>query len=358
MLMSAIAGEHMVLIGPPGTAKSALIEAFARGIDATYFEYLLTRFTEPSELLGPVDLIAFREGRYARRMDGMLPSAEIVFLDELFKANSAILNSLLHIVNERKVHQGGERMPVPLLCLFAASNEVPRDESLTAVYDRFLLRVVSDNVESYQFGHLLERGRALEANRLAGTQPEPPCLHAATLRQVHRAMPDLLRLPDAFIETYKALVMQLRSEGVALSDRRAVKLQKLFVASALVDGRTEVHLGDLFVLRHIWNTPEQIPLVQELIDPVVNAYWQEHPEAATKRAGASPESMAQEVAAIAGRLAARAALSDAQLFSELRQLSELKSRLATFPGEAPRRMVQEIDQILESVFADSPLGRG
>ena len=95
MLIASIAGEHMVLIGPPGTAKSALIRMYAKLIDAKYFEYLLTRFTEPNEIFGPIDIAAFRSGEYQRRMEGMLPQAEIVFLDEVFKANSAILNSLL-----------------------------------------------------------------------------------------------------------------------------------------------------------------------------------------------------------------------------------------------------------------------
>ena len=100
MLVSAIAGEHMVIVGPPGTAKSAMIDMFARLLDAKFFEYLLTRFTEPNELFGPVDIAAFREGRYNRRVEGMLPQAEIVFLDEIFKSNSAILNSLLTVINE------------------------------------------------------------------------------------------------------------------------------------------------------------------------------------------------------------------------------------------------------------------
>ena len=108
MTVSAIAGEHMVIVGPPGTAKSAMIDMFAKLIDARYFEYLLTRFTEPNELFGPVDIAAFREGRYTRRLEDMLPTAEIVFLDEIFKSNSAILNSLLHVINERKFQNGPE----------------------------------------------------------------------------------------------------------------------------------------------------------------------------------------------------------------------------------------------------------
>src|SRR5258708_1406782 len=102
LVVAAIAAPHALLIGPPGTAKSALIRTFARLMDARYFEYLLTHFTEPNEIFGPVDIAAFREGRYERRTEGMLPAAEIVFLDEVFKSNSAILNALLTLLNERR----------------------------------------------------------------------------------------------------------------------------------------------------------------------------------------------------------------------------------------------------------------
>src|SRR5262245_1901669 len=145
LLISVVAGEHAVLIGPPGTAKSALIRLFSRLLQANYFEYLLTRFTEPNEIFGPVDIAAFREGRYERRIDGMLPQAEVVFLDEVFKSNSAILNALLTLLNERRYTSGGRVIRCPLLSAFGASNEVPTNESLTAIYDRFLLRIRSEN---------------------------------------------------------------------------------------------------------------------------------------------------------------------------------------------------------------------
>src|SRR3954468_4161555 len=162
MLVAAVAGEHMVLIGPPGTAKSALIRGFSRLIDARYFEYLLTRFSEPNELFGPVDIQAFRTGSYRRVVTGMLPEAEIVFLDEAFKANSAILNSLLTLLNERRFNNGSTVVKVPLVSLFAASNEVPSSDNLDAIFDRFLLRVHSDNLDSYHFHELMTKGLALE----------------------------------------------------------------------------------------------------------------------------------------------------------------------------------------------------
>src|SRR4051794_4100597 len=130
LMIAVVAGEHCVLLGPPGTAKSALIRSLAELMRAHYFEYLLTRFTEPNEIFGPVDIKAFREGVYKRNTAGMLPEAEIVFLDEVFKSNSAILNALLTLLNERKFTSGGTVMRVPLISVFAASNEVPGDETL------------------------------------------------------------------------------------------------------------------------------------------------------------------------------------------------------------------------------------
>src|SRR5688572_18538978 len=185
MLVAAIAGEHMVLIGPPGTAKSAVIRLFAKLIDAKYYEYLLTRFTEPNEIFGPIDITAFREGEYSRRMEGMLPQAEIVFLDEVFKANSAILNSLLSVLNERVYTVGAHVHRTPLISAFGASNEVPNDEDLMAVFDRFLLRVRSDNLDSYHFQELLTRGLAHEVTKISGEYEKiQPLLHAKALHDL------------------------------------------------------------------------------------------------------------------------------------------------------------------------------
>ena len=130
LLITLVAGEHMLIVGPPGTAKSALVRHLARLIDARYFEYLLTRFSEPNEIFGPIDIKAFREGTYQRRVEAMLPDAEIVFLDEIFKSNSAILNALLSILNERRFFTGAASIKVPLSSLFGATNEVPNDEAL------------------------------------------------------------------------------------------------------------------------------------------------------------------------------------------------------------------------------------
>lgn len=358
MLVSAIAGEHMVIVGPPGTAKSAMVGMFAKLVDARYFEYLLTRFTEPNELFGPVDIAAFREGKYTRRIENMLPSAEIVFLDEIFKSSSAILNSLLHVINERKFANGPNVVQVPLISLFAASNEVPNDDGLGAMFDRFLLRVLSDNLDSYHFGELMQKGIALEVQRMTGRGTElKPILSARELRTLQQSFDRFMVFPDDFLAKYKGLIFQIRSEGVTVSDRRAVKLLKLFAASAVFDGRTRVHDGDFFVLRHIWNNLDQVELLAEIVNPVVDAYYREHP-AERRFIGpqASLDDLLAELNLIRELLTSGAELSDIQMFSQLKNLSEIKAALAAMPSDTSVRMLREVDQLLETVFASSKFG--
>jgi MoxR-like ATPase len=370
MTVSAIAGEHMVIVGPPGTAKSAMIDMFAKLIDARYFEYLLTRFTEPNELFGPVDIAAFREGRYTRRLENMLPTAEIVFLDEIFKSNSAILNSLLHVINERKFQNGPEVVQVPLISLYAASNEVPNDDNLAAMFDRFLVRVLSDNLDSYHFHELMKKGVSLELRKMTGrsfiapgdpqgrtTGELRPVISARELRQIQQNYDKFMAFPEEFLTKYKGLVFQIRSEGISVSDRRAVKLLKLFAASAVFDGRTRVHDGDFFILRHIWNNLDQVELLEEIVNPMVDAYYREHPdERRFIGPSASLDDLLTELALIRDLLTSGGELSDIQLFSQLKNLNEIKVALAALPGDSAARMIREVDQLLETVFASSKFG--
>jgi MoxR-like ATPase len=355
LIISVVAGEHMILVGPPGTAKSALIRLFSRLVEARYFEYLLTRFTEPNELFGPVDMAAFRNGEYRRRVEKMLPEAEIVFLDEVFKANSAILNSLLTLLNERRYANGANVVDCPLLSVFGATNEVPNDENLQAIFDRFLLRVVSNNLDSFHFHNLVSRGIENELRQISGVRADvQPVLGTVHIRQVHHVYDRFMRFSEEFLSTYKGLIFQIRSEGISVSDRRVVKLTKLFAASALFDGRQQACDADFFILKHIWNNLDHAEILDEIVTPVVDRYYREHPEERRfvgKSAGL--EELLAELKMIRDLLTSGKPLSDIQLFSQLRNLNEIKGALQAQDNETARRMVTQVDQLLESIFSSS-----
>ncbi|HEY7376641.1 MAG TPA: AAA family ATPase [Polyangia bacterium] len=367
LLVTLVAGEHMLIVGPPGTAKSALVRQLARLVDARYFEYLLTRFSEPNEIFGPIDIKAFREGTYVRRVEAMLPDADIVFLDEIFKSNSAILNSLLSILNERRFFTGSASLQVPLSSLYGATNEIPNDDALGAVFDRFLVRTLSDNLDSFHFHGLIERGLRGEIESLAqdgggpgggavgqGEAAARPLVSLAEIRLLKGRLARHLQFPEEFLARYKGLVFQIRSEGVTLSDRRVVKLLKLFAASALIDGRPTVDEGDFFVLRHVWNSVDQIPIVEDIVGPVLERHRRDHPEARVRRPSARDlDGILAELGVIRNLLLGGEPLSDVQLFSQLRNLQEIRAALQAIGTDTAQTMAGEVDKLLEGVFESS-----
>jgi len=350
LMIAVVAGEHCVLLGPPGTAKSALIRSLAELMQARYFEYLLTRFTEPNEIFGPVDIGAFRDGVYKRNTAGMLPEAEVVFLDEVFKSNSAILNALLTLLNERKYTSGGTVMRCPLISVFAASNEVPGDETLNAIFDRFLLRVHSDNLDAYHFNELLQRGITHEIRQMSGAVQQP-VVSARELAELGRNFGGKMNFSDAFLSSYKGLVFQIRAEGVTLSDRRVVKMLKLFAASAYLDGREVTDASDFFVLKHIWNNQDQAAILEGIVQPVLEAFFREHPD--RRRVGAlgvGVEALAGEIDRIRQILTGGSALGDVQLFSQLKALGEIKTALGSIGDPRARELESRVSQLLEASF--------
>ncbi|HEX8015375.1 MAG TPA: AAA family ATPase, partial [Flavobacterium sp.] len=178
-----LARENAFLLGPPGTAKSAIIRALSNGIeDGKNFEYLLTRFTEPNEIFGPFDIRKLKEGELITNTEGMMPEASMVFLDEIFNANSAILNSLLMALNEKIFRRGKETKKLPALMFVGASNVLPEDEALNALLDRFLIRIKCDYVEPDLLHEVLLAGWKLES----ALTKEVPTITADEIRELQQ----------------------------------------------------------------------------------------------------------------------------------------------------------------------------
>ncbi|AGC44679.1 AAA ATPase [Myxococcus stipitatus DSM 14675] len=287
MTVAAVAQEPLLLVGPPGTAKSDLVLKFREALQIPsedYFEYLLTRFTEPSEVLGPIDINLLRQGRYIRREGGKLPTARLVFLDEVFKASSAILNALLTVINERKFYQDGAPQPVRLKVLFAATNELPEHAELGALKDRFCLKAACRPVQDRYFLELLDSG--LESQTHRELNQKPWAEGHATLEDIlkaHRYLtlmmgrkeqgPDGRELKDRdlffrdeLLREFRRVVQTLtREDGVFISDRKLVKLYRLLRTRAWIFHGGAVERQDLQLLSYLGETREEIDLLEEKV---------------------------------------------------------------------------------------------
>jgi MoxR-like ATPase len=240
VILSAIAGEHVLVVGPPGTAKSEAVRRVAAELGGRYFEYLLGRFTEPNEIFGPIDLAKLRAGLVEVETSGMLPEAEIAFLDEVFLGSTAILNTLLGILNERVFRRGSTVRACPLRLCVGATNALPDDVSLAAFADRFLVRIFVEPVADGSLEDLLDVGWRLGQAPVAN----PIGIDVIDrLRLATRAC-DL----DSVRPLIGAAVRRIRSAGITLSDRRVVRSQGLVAAAAVLDGRTEASAADLWTL--------------------------------------------------------------------------------------------------------------
>jgi len=270
--LTLLAREHMVFIGEPGTAKSAMVRRAAELLNARFFKYLLTRFTEPAELFGPLDIKALDEGKYVRITKGKLPEAEIAFLDEIFKANSAILNALNTLLQERVLYDGYTEFIVPLWSLFGASNEVPEESEVAAVYDRFLVRHFVKPVSEDKWVELLNKSWVIEkvqyfseglgAEKIMGMK-DLRALHEQVLNvNLEPVKPKLVKLFAVF-----------ESRGIHITDRRKGKSLKLIAANAILEGRREAQENDLIVLKYVvprdWDELEKVNTIlsEELKTP-------------------------------------------------------------------------------------------
>jgi MoxR-like ATPase len=263
ILLSALAQEHSLLIGLPGTAKSFLAkklkDVFDLHQDKEYLERLLTRFSVPEELFGPLSIKELEKDHYIRKIDGFLPTAKIAFLDEIFKANSAILNSLLSILNERLFDQGNQRIKTPLISLIAASNELPTTEELDALFDRFLIRYHLEYVSDDNFINLLKYqyhpNPILEEEKISFKE----------LQEIQEKSKSISLHPETR-KTLKLIKASLMEKKLDISDRRWTKILHILKVAAYCQGKTEIAITDLYLLPWmIWKKQSQFQEVQSII---------------------------------------------------------------------------------------------
>lgn len=338
--------ENLFLLGPPGTAKSAMVKELSKLLHGKTFEYLLTRFTEPNELFGPFDIRKLREGDLVTNTEGMLPEANLIFLDELLNANSAILNSLLMVLNEKVFRRGRESRNLPVTLIVGASNHLPEDEALQALFDRFLIRVKCDYVDPSLLRNVLDAGWKLERTG----DDNKPQLSVEDVRQIQSLIGTIDLQP--ILTTYINLIEILRNAGVQVSDRRAVKLQRLIAASALLCKRRVAIVSDMWVLRYIWDTEEQ----REVIAGIVNSVIEEDKEAERQHPRANvnvvpdADEIYKEVAMMTEKWEEESLpLSERTIIKD--RLRYLNGRCEWIPNELQRIYVQKpIDTLWEKIL--------
>ena len=278
-LLSAIAGESIFLLGPPGTAKSMVARRLKLVFkDAKSFEYLMSRFSTPDEIFGPVSISKLKnEDKYERQVEGYLPDAEVVFLDEIWKAGPAIQNALLTAINERIFKNGAETLRLPMKALIAASNELPaEDEGLEALWDRFLVRMVSNCIGNEKTFYKMVRSKVVEDPAI----PENCLIDDALHRKWLQAIRDV-EVPDDVCQSVthirKILAEQQKKEEIStldyyVSDRRWKKVFHLMKTSAFLNGRNTVDVTDCLLLIHcLWNKVDAIPVVLDAVCSAITA---------------------------------------------------------------------------------------
>jgi MoxR-like ATPase len=270
LVVTVLARQHSLLLGPPGAAKSALArELTARFDGANYWEILLSKFVTPPQIFGPVDVAALTaKGEYRQVFEGHATDCHIAFLDEIFKCGDAALNSMLAYLNERVYHPeaGGAPVGCRLIAAITASNELAQTDALEAMFDRLLVRI--------EVGHIKDPSNFAAFLGSAAGSPAPACPATVTLPDLITATQQdvpAVTVPDAVIDAICTLRAQLRRQEITVSDRRWKQAIRLLQASAYLDSRTEISAEDLVILKDVlWEQISQRANVEREVLTLVN----------------------------------------------------------------------------------------
>ncbi len=268
LLASLITRQNAFLFGAPGTGKSELVQAVSKGFNGSkFFSYLLSPTTDPSELFGPVAISKLLEDEYTRDVDGYLPSANIAFLDELFRGSSSVLNSLLTILNERTFNNGKEVIKTPIQSIVAATNSFPSEESLQAFCDRFLFRPTVD------FLRRPVSKRSLDRWALGIGEPRPVSDSKLSYGDLLTLQEEVssIEINDEFLDDFYQVMATLAGRGIQVSDRRRVQILKFMKGWAIVQGDTELvseHLHNSLI-HIVYRDVEDIEVIKDCLDQII-----------------------------------------------------------------------------------------
>ena len=272
MELAIVTGTNLLMLGPPGTAKSAMTyELCGRIENANYFQWMLNKTSDPSEILGPFSVKEMENDKFMRITTGKLPEAHIAFMDEIFKSNAPTLNALLTIMNEHIFYNDGKPVKVPLISMFGASNEPPEDESLDAMYDRFIFRM------NVQYIHDAANKKRMHSNYVDSRAGLLNMVNKTTITleevQALQAAAKTVKVPKDIINKFIRLISDLDRQAVHISDRRQNECFKVMQGSAVLAGRNNVTLDDFKSLIYVlWEKEEHIPLIESSILKMVNPY--------------------------------------------------------------------------------------
>ncbi|MDT0322085.1 AAA family ATPase [Streptomyces millisiae] len=339
LVVTLLAGQHSLVLGPPGTAKSELARELTGRVEgATYWEILLSKFTAPTRMFGPIDVAALARGEYRQVYEGRATTAHIAFIDEIFKCSTAALNETLGYLNERIYHpeNGGAPVRCPLIGAITASNELPGGEDSAAIYDRLLVRI--------EVGYLTDPSNFAALVRSAVRRPAAPTRTTVELAALRHAVTDAVPavdVPDAIVDAVCTLRAALRRRELVASDRRWRQAVGLLQASAYLDGRSAVGETDLTVLTHVlWDSPAQRPTVEREVLQLVNPDAREALDLAD-----TIEELEAQLDAMAGQ--SREALSEWVIKKAHSRLAIAGQRLEKLREEAVRagRSTAAIDRV-------------